>query len=261
MRRGSTRLRTAVRTAVVNCVFECENIQGWQIQPNGSQLTNQQNYQGDLPMFYQSGGNYNAVTYAFSFPLSYLYNQPGNYAYVAQLYDFIKLKKVKLAFTSLIDPARAVQTGATSGVYNFSAYPLQDPVITWIDYDGWSPMPRVGTSGAVQAPSNGDMTQYVYNKQGARKHKPWGTIKRTFVPKALHLVATDGSNPSGSPATMGGGKLGWMTQLNASVWTGQFMMAIPYLGQDISTHLNLQPVANYSILTRWYLAFKSPLYG
>lgn len=249
------------RTRIVKCVFESENLQAWQIQPNGSALTNQQTYASDLPLFYNSGSNYNAVTYACTFPLNFLYTSPGNYRYVAQLYDFVKLSKVCVKLTSLIDPARAVQTGATSGVYNFSAYPLQDPVITWIDYDGWSPMPIVGGTGVVTAPANGDLTQYVYNKQGARRHRPWGTIKRTFVPKVINLVASDGTTPSGSPVAIAGKRAGWFTQGNASAFTGQLMIAIPYLGQDSNTHVNIQPVAVYSILCKWFVHFKAPLYG
>lgn len=267
-RGGRLRIGRA-KTSIVKCVFESEQIQGWTIVAGTNNLNNQQSYASILPMYFQTSGPlYNAVTYGFTFPLNYLVNAPGNYKYVSQLYDFIKLSKVAVRFKSLINPTEAVTTGATTGVYNFAAYPQTDPVITWVDYDGWGPMVAVGSSTPLIAPPNGDMTQQVYNKRGARKHNPWGTIKRTFIPRRLDLVATDGTSPSGSPALVQGKRLGWQTVNNSAAWGGQLMMAIPYLGQNAqnpniggNTNKDLQPVANYSIFCRWFISFKCPLYG
>jgi len=268
-RRGrGRRLRIGrARTSVVKTVFECENVQAYQIQPGGSTLVNQQQYYGYLPGFYLASSNYNAVTYAFTFPLAFLATYgTNNYNAVQKLYDYVKLSKIRVQFTPSVDPKNTYTIAVPSSVasQNLATVPGQDPVITWFEYDGWSPMPNISATSVVVAPANGDMTSYVYNKRGARKHSPWRKIKRTFVPRIINLIANDGSAPGLTANTMVGKRAGYMSVGNSSPWFGQMMMAVPYLGADTSptsVGVNYQPQFNWAILTRWYMHFKVPLYG
>lgn len=220
---------------------------------------------GFLPGYVTTGGtNNNALVYAFTFNPSTLVSLPvNNFQYVQQLYDYIKVFKVQCNFKSTVDPRVALQLAAqTSLPYNLGAWPGADPVITWIDYDGYEAMPKVGNTGVVSVPTNGDFTQLVNNKAGAKKHHPYRNIRRTFYPKQINLIAGDSSSgPSGSPSTVQGKRLGWLCQQSSNCYTGNLMMAVPYLGQDFATQLNMQPTLNWAIVCRWFMGFKCPLYG
>nr|WAE42470.1 MAG: capsid protein [Cressdnaviricota sp.] len=261
-RHTSRRLRIArPKTAVVRCVFEAESQSTYQIIPGASTLSNGTTQNVWLNGWQNNGGGSQGVMYALTFPLNSLANFPiGNYKQVAQLYDWVKLYKVKVNLIPPIDPQTAVNVSNGTGIYNFTTWPLQDPVISWVDYDGWSPMPNVGSTGFVTCPSNGDMTQLVNNRPGSRRHRPFRPIRRTFYPRQIDLIASDGAGPSTTPLGVQGKRLGWMTVSNANPFTGQLCIAIPYLGQD-ATAVNIQPNYRYAISNKWYIGLKCPLYG
>lgn len=200
--------------------------------------------------------------YAFTFGLNSLASFPvGNYKYVSQLYDYVKLYKVRVCLKNQVK-IQSLDIGSTTAQYNFTVFPGADPIITYPDYDGFNSMPLVGSSGFQLCPNNGDMTQLLQNKPGAKRHKAWRDITRTFYPKVLLNAAGDNGGtpyPAGSVA-MQGGRAGWMANYNANFFTGQLVVAIPYLGQDPG-QINMQPNFFYSICNKWYVGFKTPLYG
>lgn len=251
------------RTRIVKCVFEAEAQSAYRIIPGAAVLSSGTTYFVKVPGWQTNSGGPQAVTYAFTFGLNSLASFPiGNYRLVSQLYDYVKLYKVQVVLRSPINPQVAVQATNTPGQYDFTNWPLQDPVLTYPDYDGWNPMPNIGSSGAVLCPSNGDMTQLLFNKPGVRKHRPFGTIKRTFYPKMLLNACGDNGGqpyPAGSVPVQGG-RAGWMVDRASAFFTGQLIVSIPYLGQDASV-VNLQPLFYYAICNKWFVGFKTPLYG
>jgi hypothetical protein len=252
------------KTSVVNCVFELEKIYGSILVPGASTFGGYNTINYNLPAYTNNSGGNQAVMYSFSFSLNYLNAQGNNYPYVQQLYDFVKLKKVVVRLKSNVKPQETIQTAALSGSasYDFNTFPANDPVLTYCDYDGWQPMIRVGATGAIPSPSNGDMTQYLNNKPGIRRHNPWGTIKRTFYPRSMMLIATDSaSGPSTTPTGMLGKRTGWLTSGTANQWTGNLIMAVPYLGTPDAGNVNYQPMFSWTISNLWHVAFKTPLYG
>jgi hypothetical protein len=252
------------RTRIVRALFESENIYGYTLLPAATALTNAQLFQNTIPSWTSASGN-QALTYAFTFNLGQNIgsaSSPGNYKYVGQLYDYVKIYKVKVSLIPDVDPKQTLTTGTASIAtqIDLRGLPQQDPVISWIDYDGFLPSVQVGGTSPVAVPLNGDYTQYVYNRAGARKHKPFRRINRTFVPKALQLIASDGIAPSGSPVLLQGKRLGWLPTYNAQPFTGQMLFSLPYIGPDAGKS-GLQPQWSYTILTRWFMGFKTPLYG
>lgn len=255
------------KTAVVNCVFEQEQVYGAVLGPGNTTFNSYNTIVGNLPGYVVNGSGNQAVMYAFSFAPSWLNSSGvGNYGYVQQLYDYVKLKKVKVRFISNVKPMDTIQTTAitNSASYDFNTMPSTDPVLTYIDYDGWQPMTKVGASGQISSPTNGDMTQFIQNKAGVRRHRMFGSVKRTFYPKQINLIAGDSSSgPTTSANLVQGKRLGWMLNGSSNVWSGNLIMAIPYVAQPDagSGNVNYQPKFNWSISNLWYISFKAPLYG
>jgi len=255
-----------LRTAVVNVVFEVEAMNVASYIPSSVTFSNFSDATQGLPMFQTNSGGTQAVMWAINMSMNWLstYN-PSNYRFISTLYDYVKLKCVDVILRPLIDPRKAVTTtNQGSAAYNFSTYPQNDPVVTVIDYDGWNPMLAVNSATPVNCPANGDMTQQLYNRLGARRHDPWHVIRRRFYPRTCSLVASisNVAPVASGPGIIAGRKSGWMTTFNQGIWHGQMYVAIPYLGQLVSSsYVNNQIIGNYSIANKWYIAFKSPLYG
>lgn len=264
--RGGRRYIGKLRTAVVNVVFEIEamNVAGY--IPSSTSFSSFNDSTQGLPMSQTNSGGQQAVMWAINMSMNWLstYN-PSNYRFISQLYDYIRLKCVDVILRPLIDPRKAVvTTNQGSTAYNFATYPQNDPVVTLIDYDGWNPMLAVNSATPINCPPNGDMTQQLMNRLGARRHDPWKVIRRRFVPRTCTLVASiQATQPFVTgPGLVQGKRAGWMTTNNQGMWLGQMYIAIPYLGQQLSGgFINNQPTGLYSIANKWYLAFKSPLYG
>lgn len=250
------------RTSVVNAVFQSDGISTYKIVPGDGGLTSGTTQQFVLAGWQNNSGGSQAVCYALNFGLNTLAGLATNFNAVAQLYDMVKLRKCTVELQPTVDPRRAVQVTNGTGTYNFTTWPLQDPVITYYDADGFSPMPNVSSTGNVVCPANGDMTALLYNKPGARRHDPWRKITRTVVPHEIILIAADNGGKPGYNLfeARQGGPMGWQTVRNQNAFTGQLIIAIPYLGQD-NAQINSQPNFEYSLNVRWYVSFKIPLFG
>lgn len=219
-----------------------------------------------VPVWVTNGGGSQAACYAFYFNLAILQSAVGSYSQIAQMYDHFKLFKVELILTPRVDPRVAVNVSNQTATYNFTDWPGSDPVISYVDYDGYNPMLNAGVAGVQQVPANGDMTQLLMNKVGARRHKAWRTIRRTFVPRNIILQAnkTVLNLPQfGVPSfSLDPKPAGWRTSIGSQDWTGQLIVAFPYWGNQAGSPVaNQQPNAVYDINNKWYVGLKAPLFG
>lgn len=221
---------------------------------------------GSLPAYFTSDSiNFQAVLYSCDFSPSFIAGLTPSiisYNYMRQLYDYVKLYKVKVCLKSTFNPRANLTQATGSTEYDFTNFVGADPVITYIDYDGWTAIPKLGATGSVVSPTNGDMTQALMGRKGARRHKAFASIYRTFYPKQMMLVAgadTTQANPTTTPNLVQGGKLGWMNAGNLNIWGGNMIIAIPYVGQTNTTSA-YQPKYNYTIANKYYFGFKCPLY-
>lgn len=249
------------RTRRVRCVFMLRNVTGRSYGPFSSFAT----LSGDLlPIFttFGVGTNNNAVFQTITFPLSHLFGAATNYNAVSRLYEAVKLRKVKCVFTPCVEPARAIyQTQVGFGNWDFSNIPKQLTAVSFIDrLAPQVAVVRVGASGASRIPSNGDWTQYCLGKLGAREHRMWKPIRRTFIPHYIQQVAGAGAKPTVVTGIFAEGKRpGYQTQPDSPMYQGTLCIAFPYCGA--TNTLQQQPLAYYSIETQWFLEFLSPLFG
>lgn len=263
---GGRRMRRT-KTRIVRTVFEVEQTSAFSLVPGAGNLGAATTYVGGLPVYLVNGSGAQAVMYAITPNLNFLFTLTGvsNYAAVSALYDFFRLDKIEYKFVPQVKVDRAVTVTNVPGIYNFTDWPGQDDVITYIDRDGWSPMVAVNGIPNVVSPANGDMTQLVQNKEGARRHKAWTTIRRRFVPVNLGLVATGTAAYSSATAQVGfRKKASWSPIANSQAWNGQLIIAFPYWGNNqapSAANANQQPEALYSINNTWFISMRAPLYG
>lgn len=204
--------------------------------------------------------------YIFRFTLGYLYNlsdTPG-YKSITSLYDWRMLRKVVISLKPQEDPRRmltqTMQTPA-SVQYDLTGAVGFNPDVTFVDYDGINLL--------TASPSDNDVTEFVYNRPGARLHRAFRAIRRTFYPKCLSFVmSTTGmnANPNKAPtninqlSTSAKRRQGFVGAADNIDYTGMMMLAISNkspLGAGTNTH----PKYNYSLEVKWFVTHKGALYG
>lgn len=222
-----------------------------------------------------------AANYAFIFNLQQCAGACPSYQTIANLYDWFKLKKVSLTLKPAIDPKRDITTSLQTGsgaAYDFTGALTYDPDMTMVDYDG--------VRLAFACPANGDCTQIVYNRANVRKHRAFGTIRRTFYPRLLSMhpqVGQVNGQQSNSPAypnnsnEVGSGvhftaavtttyrkgpRYGWMRSSLDGSYTGTLSLFTSYKGSNSFTGgSNNQPFYNWAIQSKWFVAYRDTIYG
>lgn len=271
MGRGSRRRAGRVgrlRTAVVNAVFECENVEYAINTPGTTTWGNWTSTSGAQLKAWQSlSGGPNAVLYAFRFNPAFLIGQCSGAASLTGIYDYFKIRYVDLQLRCDVNPRAELtytQTASSplgaGAQLNFLATPNYDPDITFIDYDG--------IDLAQGSPANGDITSQALNRLRARRHRAFASmIRRRFVPRILNLVAV--TQPPGAPGTNPvtasgvaqlGKRCGWLNGAVNNCFTGQIGLAVSYKGSDTSSQ-NAQPMYNWAVTAKWACAVKSSLLG
>lgn len=223
--------------------------------------------------------------YAFCFNLFQANKNIPAYATISALYDWFRLKKVKVTLRVPIDPKRDITTPLLAGAssqYDFQGVPTYDPDMTLVDYDG------IKLQSAL--PTNGDGTQLIYNRTGIRKHRAFGTIRRTFYPRLLTIHPQVGQNngtggtnvgeQSGVPGypnsaiittTSGaitkttltyrkGPRYGWQRDNNDNSYTGVLALFPSYKGPN-APGSGFQPKYHWSVETKWFIAYRDTIYG
>lgn len=270
------------RTKVVNAVFDSESVKAAILQAGGTTFVGT-GAGGGTPLTYTSllpafaGGQ--ALNYQFISNLQQCSAVCPSYSTIAALYDWFKLKKVTYTFSVPIDPKRdmTISLGTASTAYDFTGALAYDPDMTLVDYDG--------VVLPTAAPTNGDVTQIIYNRTGVRKHKAFRTIRRTFYPRLLSmhpLVGQNNGTQSTSPAypnnaviTGGtlnvatvatsyrkGPKYGWMRSSTDGSFTGALCLFASYKGPNASSSAGgLQPAYNWSVQSKWFVSYRDTIYG
>lgn len=268
------------RTKVVSAVYDSENVCGGVMIPGNSSFyppgaggpSGTYVYASVLPSYQSASGN-QAAAYFFMFNLASCYACNFSYQTVAALYDFFKLVKVQLTLKCPIDPRRdiAMPIGNSGTQYDFTGSLVYDPDMTVVDYDG------ITLSRTL--PGNGDGTQIVYDRSGVRKHKAFGTIRRTFYPRVLDMhplcgvtggvISNCAAYPnyvlsSGGPLVQvglsRGRRYGWCTTSQDAQFTGSFGLFSSYKGPN-SPGGGIQPAYNWGIQTKWFVKYRDTIYG
>lgn len=271
------------RTKLLNAVFDTEQLRYSVLLPGATAFTGTGAGGGSL---YTANGGIAAVAagqaanYQFQFNLGICNAVCPSYAAFSDLYDWFKIKKVQLTLKPSIDPKRditvALQTGS-SAVYDFSGALVYDPDMTLIDYDG--------IQTPIVCPANGDCTQFIYNRTGVRKHKAFGTIRRTFYPKLLTMHPQCGQNlgvqtvspayPNNAIYNTGttyvnqvtstyrkGPAYGWMRAALDNSFTGGLALFTSYKGSNApGGGAGNQPNYVWAIQCKWFVSFRDTIYG
>lgn len=270
------------RTKVVHYVFDSESVKVALLLAGATTFTGTgtsggtpYTYTSLLPAF--SSGQ--APNFQFISNLQQCAAVCPNYQTIANLYDWFKLKKVQYTFKVAIDPKRdmTVALGTSTSSYDFTGALCYDPDMTLVDYDGVQ-LPNA-------APTNGDVTQVLYSRQGIKKHRAFGTIRRTFYPRLLSVhpqVGQVAGIQSTSPAypniaTTGPGstllinvtstyrkgpRYGWMRSSSDGSFTGALCLFTSYKGPNASNSAGgQQPQYNWSIQSKWFVAYRDTIYG
>nr|WAE42157.1 MAG: capsid protein [Cressdnaviricota sp.] len=264
------------RTTMVRAKFGVDACAGryWKAGDNtnvGNSGTIFNNLQ-ELPAFVAtaSGTLFNAVVYAFDFPLSLLTaNNPGYTAY-SLAWDLFRIDKVSITLKTSIDPRRMLTqtlSGSATNQYNFSGELQYDPDVTWIDRDGSLSVNQTG--GLLQA--NGDCSDEVLNRKGARAHGAFKTIHRSMRPQAnvpvcAPIVGGQGSLIGSGPVLqvsdlqyMHTKMNPWRTISNQYGFMGVIFLAVSYKGPNLT--MNIQPQYAWSCRSTFHMRLASPLFG
>lgn len=279
LRRGSRIRVRRNRTRIVNAVYDLESLPYVQCIPGqtrfgvgGGTGGSPTIATGTIGGWYGTTGSSSAYAIACCFNLYTLGQCASSYNNIAPLYDWVKLRKVTLVLKPAIDPKRdmTVALGASNAQYDFTGALVYDPDITVCDWDGLV-LPRA-------MPANGDATTYMYNRTGAKRHRAFSTIRRTFYPRNLDMHPFGGNTTGGqqSPGypniiNTGGGyvtslslgytkgrRYGWCANNFDNQFTGVLCVFFSYKGPSGST---VQPFFNYGIQTLWYISYRDIIYG
>lgn len=266
------------RTTILNAVYDTEVVYVCTMAVGSTQFTGQTTRVVSI-LSADVGGQ--AANYGFLFNLRVAYQAVPSYQTIQSLYDWYKLKKVQLTLKSNVAPKSmmTIALGADStATYNLQGALNYDPDMTIIDYNGItlnSPLP-----------TNGDATQIIYNRTGIRKHKAFGTIRRTFYPRTINLLATAGAangavssaslypnvgiyntvsgqttNIAGVGASFQKGKrYGWCSNSQDLTFTGCLGLFTSYKGPNAPGAGN-QPAYSWAVSSKWFIAYRDTIYG
>lgn len=272
-RRHTRRLRRGGRigrahTTSIKAKFGVDAASGWfwvggqSTSGTGTSFTSVQ----ELAANYFDGTNYNALCYQFDFPLTMLVANCPGYAAYAVAWDRYRIDKVGIKLTCSLDPKRMLtQAMSTSSAnqYNFMGELQMDPDVTWIDRDGSL---SVNAGGGFSLQGNGDCSDEVANRAGAKTHRAFGTIYRTMRPRAnLPIAAETGGRAYGQPSSITAlqyvnTKINpWRTAYNQNGFMGNIFLAVSYKGPNLTA--NHQPQYAWSCRTTWWMTMASPLFG
>lgn len=269
------------KTIVVSWVFDLETLFAASIPIGGKQYGAAAQFGSQLPAYIvTTGANTAAANYAFIFNLSRLYSSSGSYQAFAPFYEWFKLKKVQLTLKVGVDPKRDINipyqagTPPTGSQYNFTNTMTYDPDLTLIDYDGLQLPFSLG--------GNGDATQIVYNRTGVRRHRAFGTIRRTFYPRFLDVHPLVGSSVPGFSlsdaypiVSSGGGtnpqmvsvsqsrgrRAGWCRTSQDNSFLGTVHLFSSYKGPDAGSGVASNPIYTWAIQVKWFVSARDTIYG
>lgn len=209
------------------------------------------------------GPGTNARLYRFDFPLDFLNATDRAYGVISSIYDQVRVNSCYIKLVSSINPRLAYATPL--GNSDFRQVVDYMPDASWVDYDG-SPVIYTGTAAAPSTliPPNGDVTNYLGNRYGLRRHRAFSTIIRRLKCKFLQPAISQNLNPAANPVPAGATvpivRSGRPWQCNTTgLYTGSIFVAFSYKGQLQVP--NVQPQFNYAARTGYSVSFRSPLFG
>lgn len=225
------------------------------------------NTSGAIPAFVDGGAGTgtNALLYRFDFPLDFLSANDRGYTAIGALYDQVRLNRAYIKLINNVNPRStyAIPLPTAGTPEDFTSAVDYMPDASWIDYDG-TPLVYT-TAGSTSIPGTGDVTNYLGNRYGLRRHRAFSTIIRSLKPKFVSFASKAIPNPATGGFTIGNlqpivrSGRPWLPIAAGSLYTGSIFVAISYKGGDAIG--GQQPKYNWSARTGYSVSFRSPLFG